>query len=228
MKKKLPEKLYLEEYFACPIWYADAPEYVDELNKASDPFIVSSKESMKHIEKKRTKEMGDKGDLGLVYHSTSLINQKGFIEFQNYVGATCTNLLNEMGFDLTNYEVFITEMWVQEFAKDGGGHHALHTHWNGHMSGFYFLKGSKKTSAPLFEDPRSGNMMNLLPEKDKNKVSYASSRVHYIPNPGRMIFFPSYMPHQYTVDIGYEPFRFIHWNAQAIPKSVLDAAKNNR
>ena len=151
MKKKLPEKLYLEEYFACPIWYADAPEYVNELNKASDPFIVSSKESMKHIEKNRTKEMGDKGDLGLVYHSTSLINQKGFIEFQNYVGATCTNLLNEMGFDLTNYEVFITEMWVQEFAKDGGGHHALHTHWNGHMSGFYFLKGSKKTSAPLFE-----------------------------------------------------------------------------
>ena len=107
MKKKLPEKLYLEEYFACPIWYADAPEYVDELNKASNPFIVSSKESMKHIEKNRTKEMGDKGDLGLVYHSTSLINQKGFIEFQNYVGATCTNLLNEMGFDLTNYEVFI-------------------------------------------------------------------------------------------------------------------------
>ena len=54
MKKTLPAKLYLEEYFACPIWYADAPEYVDELNKASDPFIVSSEESMKHVEKKRT------------------------------------------------------------------------------------------------------------------------------------------------------------------------------
>jgi len=228
MKKTLPKKLYLEEYFKCPIWYADAPEYVDELNKASDPFIASSKESMKHTKNNRNKEMGDKGDLGLVYHSTPLINQKGFIEFQNYVGATCENLLKEMGFDLTNFEVYITEMWVQEFAKDGGGYHALHTHWNGHISGFYFLKGGKKTSAPLFEDPRQGNMMNLLPEKDKDKVTYASSRVHYIPNPGKMIFFPSYMPHQYTVDLGYEPFRFIHWNAQAIPKNVLDAARNNK
>jgi len=228
MKKTLPAQLNLEQYFACPIWFADAPEYVDELNKASDPFIVSSKESMKHIEKKRTKEFGDKGDLGLVYHSTSLINQKGFEELQNYIGATCHNLLDEMGFDLTNYESFITEMWVQEFAKNGAGHHALHTHWNGHISGFYFLKGSKKTSAPMFEDPRQGNMMNLLPEKDKSKISFASSHVHYQPLPGRMIFFPSYMPHQFTVDLGYEPFRFIHWNAQAIPKGVLNAVRNNR
>jgi len=25
-----------------------------------------------------------------------------------------------------------------------------------------------------------------------------------------------------VVDIGYEPFRFIHWNCQAIPNSVLN------
>jgi uncharacterized protein (TIGR02466 family) len=139
-----------------------------------------------------------------------------------YVGATSHNLLGEMGFDLTNYQVFITEMWVQEFAKQGGGHHTLHTHWNGHMSGFYFLKASEATSMPMFEDPRAGNVMNLLPEKDKTKVTHASTQISYKVKPGRMIFFPSYMPHQYIVDMGYEPFRFIHWNCQAIPKSVLN------
>ena len=36
------------------------------------------------------------------------------------------------------------------------------------------------------------------------------------------MFFPSYMPHQYTVDMGYEPFRFIHFNCQAIIKGVLN------
>jgi len=127
-----------------------------------------------------------------------------------------------MGFDLTNYQVFTTEMWVQEFAKNGGGHHTLHTHWNGHISGFYFLKASEKTSLPIFEDPRPGNMMNLLPEKDKTKVTYASSQINYPVKPGRLMFFPSYMPHQYIVDMGYEPFRFIHWNCQAIPKGVLN------
>ena len=127
-----------------------------------------------------------------------------------------------MGFDLTNFKVYIIELWVQEFAKKGAGHHSLHTHWNGHMSGFYFLKCSDKTSLPVFEDPRPGNLMNLLPEKDKTKITYASSQINYKIKPGRIIFFPSYLPHQYVVDMGYDTFRFIHFNCQAIPKGVLN------
>ena len=45
---------------------------------------------------------------------------------------------------MSGHQLFTTEMWVQEFAKKGGGHHTLHTHWNGHISGFYFLKASEK------------------------------------------------------------------------------------
>ena len=89
----------------------------------------------------------------------------------------------------------------------------------------YFLKASEKTSRPIFEDPRAGNLMNLLPQKDTAKITYASHQVNYDVKPGRMIFFPSYMPHMYTVDMGYEPFRFIHWNCQAIPKGVLNVQK---
>jgi len=62
--------------------------------------------------------------------------------------------------------------------------------------------------------------MNLLPEKDPTKITYARHEVFYKPKPGRVMFFPSYMPHLYTVDMGIEPFRFIHWNVQAIPKQV--------
>ena len=218
-----PRQLKLEEYFKCPIWWADEPKFVKKLNKASDKYIKISQKNLKKQIDERNKKFGDKGDMGHVFHSTSLIGDSKFQELQNYIGATSHNLLGEMGFDLTNYEVFITEMWVQEFAKKGGGHHTLHTHWNGHMSGFYFLKASDKTSLPVFEDPRPGNMMNLLPEKDKSKITYASSQINYKVQPGRMIFFPSYMPHQYVVDMGYEPFSFIHWNCQAIPKSVLNA-----
>jgi len=217
-----PQQLQLEEYFKCPIWWGDAPEFVKDLNKASDKYIEESKKNLKETIDKRNKKFGDKGDMGNVFHSTSLIGDPAFLEIQNYIGATSHNLLGEMGFDLSNFEIFTTELWVQEFAKKGGGHHTLHTHWNGHMSGFYFLKASDKTSMPLFEDPRAGNVMNLLPEKDKTKITYATSQVHYKVQPGRMIFFPSYMPHQYIVDMGYEPFRFIHFNCQAIPKGVLN------
>ena len=63
----------------------------------------------------------------------------------------------------------------------------------------------------------------ISPELDKSQVTYASTQINYKVEPGSMIFFPSYMPHQYVVDMGYDPFRFIHWNCQAIPKAVLNA-----
>ena len=220
-----PKILNREDLFKCPIWYGDEPGFVNELNNASDPYIEASKKNLKELIDKRNKKFGNKGDMGYVFHSTSLIGDPRFKKLQDYVGATANNLLIEMGFDLTNYTVFITELWVQEFAQKGAGYHTLHTHWNGHISGFYFLKASERTSMPLFEDPRSGNVMNLLPEKDKKKVTYASSQINYQVKPGRMMFFPSYLPHQYIVDMGYKPFRFIHWNCQAIPKGVLNVVQ---
>ena len=217
-----PTQLNREDYFKCPVWFADAPRFVDDLNKASDSYIEAAKKNLKKDIAKRNKEFGDRGDMGHVFHSTTLIGDPNFLPLQNYIGATATNLLVEIGFRMENHQVFITEMWGQEFAKKGAGQHSLHTHWNGHISGFYFLKASEKTSRPIFEDPRPGNVMNLLPQKDMTKITYASHQVNYEVKPGRMIFFPSYMPHMYPVDMGYEAFRFIHWNCQAIPKGVLN------
>jgi uncharacterized protein (TIGR02466 family) len=221
-KLSFPQQLTREDLFKCPIWFAKEPSFVDSLNKASDSYIENAKKNLKKDIDKRNKKFGDKGDMGNVFHSTSLIGDPAFKELQDYIGATSHNLLVEMGYDLKDYAIFTTEMWVQEFAKKGGGHHTLHTHWNGHISGFYFLKASEKTSLPLFEDPRPGNLMNSLPEKNKENVTYASTAINYKVEPGSMLFFPSYMPHQYVVDMGYDPFRFIHWNCQAIPKAVLN------
>ena len=68
--------------------------------------------------------------------------------------------------------------------------------------------------------------MNLLPEKDKSHLDFSSSQVNFVCNPGRMMFFHLITPHQFTVDMGYEPFRFIHWNCQAILKSAVNYFNN--
>ena len=209
----------INNYFNTTFWSEQKLDFIKSLTKASDKYIKAARnvpESKAYIKKF--------GDFGRSYHSTPLTNDNDFLDFRNYIGQKSWEFLDHQGFDMTQYTAVLSEMWVQEFAKKGGGHHTLHTHWNGHMSGFYFLKASEKTSMPMFEDPRPGNIMNLLPEKDKSKVTYASSQIHYQVKPGRMIFFPSYMPHQYIVDMGYEPFRFIHWNCQAIPKGVLNVS----
>ena len=226
--QKQKDQLYREDYFTCPIYFMDKPEWVKKLNKASDSYIKKAiKNNKEHLDE-RTKKYGDKGDHGMAHHSTSLINDPKFADLQNWILATAYNLLDEQGFELKGHQLFLTEMWVQEFSKLGGGHHTLHTHWNGHMSGFYFLKASDATSRPVFEDPRPGRQMILLPEKDKTKVTLATSQINYTVKPGRLIFFNSFMPHLYSVDNGYEPFRFIHWNIQAIPKGVLNHNDNKK
>jgi uncharacterized protein (TIGR02466 family) len=226
--KKQKDQLYREDYFSCPIYWMDKPEWVKKLNKASDPYIKKAAKNNKKQIDERTKKYGNKGDHGMVHHSTSLINDPKFADLQEWIIATANNLLIEQGYDLSGYQIFLTEMWVQEFSKLGGGHHTLHTHWNGHMSGFYFLKASDATSRPVFEDPRPGRLMNLLPEKDKTKLTPATSQINYGVKPGRLIFFNSFMPHLYSVDNGYEPFRFIHWNLQAIPKGVVNYNDNKK
>ena len=79
MKKKkikkitYPKQLTLEDVFKCPIWFADEPKFVDSLNKASDSYIEISKKNLKPTIDKRNKTYGNKGDMGHVFHSTSLM-----------------------------------------------------------------------------------------------------------------------------------------------------------
>ena len=217
--------LFREEYFKSPIYWLEKPEWVKDLNKASNPFI---KEAKKHISKdiiKRNKKYGNKKDHGFVAHSKPLTNAKGFEQLQKFIVNTAESILLDQGYNLENHMLAINEFWVQEFAKAGGGNHDLHTHWNGHISGFYFLKGSERTSFPVFEDPRPGRLMNLLHEKNVDNLTDSSSKVNFKVKPGKMIFFNSYLPHRFPVDNGYEPFRFIHWNISAIPTSLLSGVK---
>ena len=95
------------------------------------------------------------------------------------------------------------------------------------MSGFYFLKCSEKTSYPIFHDPRSGAQMTKLFQKDESKISMATSQIHYKPNPGTMIIFPGYVPHQYAIDPGLEPFRFIHFNIKVVETAISKERSNN-
>jgi len=221
--KKFPETFKQENYFPSPIFVAEAPEMLDDLNNYSESYIENAK---KLIEEKKKKLNFTENKIGDVYHSISLINDKNFNPLIEYINNTSFNILEGMGYDLKTYKVLCSELWVQEFSKEGGGHHETHTHWNGHMSGFYFLKCSDKTSRPLFHDPRPGNVMNLLPEKDVNKLSTATSTFNCSIKPGLMIFFPSYMPHSFLVDRGLESFRFIHWNCRAYPKHILKGENN--
>jgi uncharacterized protein (TIGR02466 family) len=202
--------------FITPVYFNEKKEWLENLNKISDPYIIQAKkESLLKCNE----------DFVKVYHSNSLVEDNNFKEFLHYINSNAFDILNNQGFNLTDYFLATTELWVQEFPSLGGGNHNTHTHWNGHISGFYFLKCSDKTSFPVFHDPRSGRVMNLLPEKDQSQITLASSSVNFKPEPGTFIFFNSYLQHEFVVDYGIDPFRFIHFNIQAFPKEILKYSK---
>ena len=208
--------MYINNYFNTTIWSEQKPEFIKSLTKASNKYIKAARsfpEAKAHIKKF--------GDFGRSYHSTPLTADNNFRDFRDYIGQKSWEYLDHQGFDMQQYTTMFSEMWVQEFAKKGGGHHSAHVHWNQHVSGFYFLKSSDKTSYPIFHEPRTGARATKLHVKSFDKICHGTELVHYkYPKPGTLIIFPGYLEHEFSVDFGVEPFRFIHWNIQAVPKGM--------
>jgi hypothetical protein len=209
-------------YFSTPVWTADASIFLTKMLKLTDGYLkYTHKKIMKKAIKERNKELGaNLDDFGLSNHSESFNNDPKAKDFVDFCGNRSYEFLDWCGFDLRNHSLHFTECWVQEFSKKGGGYHDTHVHWNQHVSGFYFLKCSNKTSMPVLHDPRPGAMMTKLPQKNGAKISFANEAVHYKVKPGMMVMIPGYTPHQYPIDMGLEPFRFIHWNIQAVPSAI--------
>jgi len=209
------------EHFSTPIWNGEFPDRVPLLNKICDKHIQAAKKINNKVIKERNKILKKNlKDFGMSHHSGSLFHLPEMRDFAQFAGSSSWEFLNWCGWDLKNYSLNFTEMWVQEFGKAGAGHHTPHTHPDQHVSGFFFLKCSSKTSYPVFHDPRPGAIMKGLPQKDQTKITCATSNVHFTPKPGTMIIVPGYVPHEYPVDMGVHPFRFIHWNLQCVPKKV--------
>ena len=208
--------MYINNYFNTTIWSEQKPEFIKSLTKATNKYVKAAKnfpEAKKHI-----KEFGD---FGRSYHSTPLTADNDFRDFRNYIGVKSSEYLDHQGYDMSQYTTMFSEMWVQEFAKKGGGHHSAHVHWNQHVSGFYFLKAGEKTSMPVFHEPRTGARATKLKMKTNQKSVFpATELIHFKPMPGTLIIFPGFLEHEYSVDFGIEPFRFIHWNIQAVSKEM--------
>lgn len=203
-------------YFSTPIYYWEKPEFLKPLNKALDPYIKKAKDLSKKTIKEQKRTLGD---FGIVHHSDSIAEEKSTKKLRDVIGEYGCYILSNEGYNIKNYSLHFSDMWVQEFPKKGGGHHMTHVH-SSHLSGFYFLKCSDKTSYPIFYDPRTGKNTLQLPEIDEKNITIASDKVFYNVVPGSLLIFPSYLPHSFVVDEGIDPFRFIHFNLTAYPHEI--------
>jgi len=198
--------------------YLEDKDFMAACNEHTDKAITDAKESIDERHKKLNTEIKDHG---MSYHSgPELYKDERFGDFELLIRNTARNILTDQGFDLSSHSMAYTEMWIQKFAYVGGGHQDTHVHWDNHISGFYFVEASERTSRPVFHDPRPGRMMLNLPIKNHSKLCPAMERQVVPVEPGTLLLFNSWLPHQFSVDNGVDPFRFIHFNLQARKKQL--------
>ena len=186
------KELKYENFFSTPIYRVEKPEWLSTINKACDPLLKKAKKDNDILFKKRDKLYKiKKGDFGWTHHTGSLVNLRGLEDLQYFIGESSNQLLKDMGYDTSKYILTITEFWAQEFSRLGAGHHDAHCHYDNHVSGFYFLKCSPRTSYPVFHDPRAGKLMAQLPMKNPKDLNSGVDRIHVTPSPGTFIMFPA-------------------------------------
>ena len=111
--------------FESIIYRKELPEYVDNINKITNDYLHKARKQAKEGIYEREKKYGVKiGDHGMSYHSHGKLYQdKRLAAFQALISATARNILETQGFDMSGHQLDYTEMWVQQFADRGGGHH---------------------------------------------------------------------------------------------------------
>ena len=76
----------------------------------------------------------------------------------------------------------------------------------------YILDCPEDSCKIAVHDPRYGRNQINLPEADLEKITLASSTALFIPKPGMMYFFNSWLPHSVTRNPKKSAVRLVHFN----------------
>ena len=106
------------------VYQVELPEYLEDkdfiavCDEHTDKAINEAKESIAARHKKLNTEIKDHG---MSYHSgPELYKDERFKEFELLIRNTGKNILEDQGFDLSNYTIDYSEMWILKFAFEGG------------------------------------------------------------------------------------------------------------
>lgn len=199
-EEKSENTINRELCFQTPIYVSYRKDLVDITNKISDEYLD---ERRKEIDAAELKD-------ALAIMSGNYFGDERLKELVQYIGQGSYDILNSQGYDLTNMQLFFTEMWTHEHHKYSNMDY--HVHGNSCITGFYFLEVPENSSRVLFHDPRQAKVFSNLPEKNVNDITIASQTINFTPTPGMVIFTNAWLPHSFSRHMADSPLKFVHFN----------------
>jgi uncharacterized protein (TIGR02466 family) len=187
-----------QSYFASTIYQINKPEFLDSVRASAMTNLEISKQQTQN-------------ETYPVTMTAGLIGDKTIQDFEQFIAESAWSILNDQGYDLTPYLVYVSEMWCQEHRKYSGMEYHVHPH-GVMISGFYFLDTPDAGCMIDLHDPRPGKVQASLQEKDNTVITESSHQVLLKPSPGLFVFTNSWLPHSFTRNASDDPCRFIHFN----------------
>ena len=169
-------------FFSTPIWTAKIDNY-EEINFMMNNYINNLKK---------------KDPEGVIKSNLKGWHSKNFDikddEPKNFIEAIKKNIneaINDMGWDLTNQEVTLSNMWA--IINKKGAMNQKHSHSNSDLSAAYYVTAKEGCGDIVFYDPRPGKVYKHPLANKPNLLNAVNNGVK--PKAGMLVLFPSYLEH---------------------------------
>jgi len=178
-----------EVLFPTPVYYKDIPNSV-ELNN----YLFN------HIKKwAETTPSESKTNSGTGWHSPTDMNKK---EEYNPLTKELFKMAEDCNVDYgIAPKLGLGNMWAN--INPPGAYNKTHTHPNSLWSGVYYIRVPENSGKFFIEDPRPGPNC-YMPRRTKDLPKQLWRVVAYEAKEGRMVFFPSWLPHGVDINMNTE------------------------
>ena len=169
-------------FFSTPIWTTKIDNY-ENINFMMNNYINNLKK---------------KDPEGVIKSNLKGWHSKNFDikddEPKNFIEAIKKNIneaINDMGWDLTNQEVTLSNMWA--IINKKGAMNQKHSHSNSDLSAAYYVTAKEGCGDIVFYDPRPGKVYKHPLANKPNLLNAVNNGVK--PKAGMLVLFPSYLEH---------------------------------
>jgi uncharacterized protein (TIGR02466 family) len=178
---KVEQNFCIENWFAVPIYFC----YVNEYKKN-----LLAEEIENKLDKLQDKDLENPWNDGV--ETSFKYGQNDFLQdsdmFIEIVSENCKNFCNNLNLEIT--EITISESWINLSHYDNYQHFHNHLPFINDISGVYYHQATGVGDDGIIEFKNP----NIV-AKSSFLLSNYSSDISYVPEPGKMILFPSFLDH---------------------------------
>lgn len=186
-------------YFPSLVYRDEKPEWVD----------FTLKTVQKYYDQTLQDRPAEQKDWPLL-QTAHLANDPDLKFLCDYLLASARMLLQDQGYDVDKYELYLSGLWGQDVMCNGGTN--VHVHKNSQISGWLFLETPEGGAYPVFFDPRMNKPMVELDFVQGDNITNATSAVHFKNViPGTVLFSNSWLQHQLTSNPTNKQTKTVHF-----------------